>query len=108
MADEDILNEVVDKLDQLEKRVKSLESFLKLDIPLLKLRVDMLATAMNSLKSTGKTSLLLSAASPKETPAKTTDAALTERLDEIAQRLAIVELLSGQNYTDIVKLRLAK
>lgn len=67
MADEDILNEVVDKLDQLEKRVKSLESFLKLDIPLLKLRVDMLETAMTSLKSTGKTSLLLSAASPKET-----------------------------------------
>ena len=33
---------------------------------------------------------------------------LTERIDELSDRIGTVELLSGQNYTDIAKLRLAK
>ncbi len=33
---------------------------------------------------------------------------LTGRIDELSDRMGTVELLSGQNYTDIVKLRLAK
>ena len=123
MVDEDILKLILAKLDNLESEVSDIKvtmatkdelAAVKDDIAALKDEVGDIKTTMATkddlaaLKEEIAVNVV-SVVSDNIRPAmEAMEERLTERIDELSDRIGTVELLSGQNYTDIAKLRLAK
>ena len=116
MADEDILKLILAKLDNLESEVSDIKSTMATNEELEALRGE-----VGDIKTTMATKddlaalkeeiavNVVSVVSDNILPAmEAMEERLTERIDELSDRIGTVELLSGQNYTDIAKLRLAK
>lgn len=123
MADEDILKLILAKLDNLESEVSDVKATMatKDDLAAVKDDVAALKGEVSDIKATMATKddlaalkeeiavNVVSLVSDNILPAmEAMEERLTERIDELSDRMSTVELLSGQNYTDIVKLRLAK
>lgn len=116
MVEEELLKQILAKLDNLESEMAGLKSTMATKEDLEAVKTD-LATVKAEMATKEDLETLnislrdnvLSLVADNLLPAmEAMEGRLTDRLDDLSQRLETVEVISGQNYTDIVKLRRAK
>lgn len=96
MAEEELLKQILAKLDNLDSDMASLRNTMatKEDLEALNtsIRDNVLGLVADNLLPV----------------MESMEGRLTDRLDDLSQRLETVEVITGQNYTDIAKLRRTK